>query len=166
MSLSLRPRQRHAVVELINLMKNSKTPLAAFTTDPEAEADEANTYKVLVLDKFTHDIIAPLVTLKDLRDHGVTLHLKLQQDREEIPDTPAVYFVAPTAENVKLIANDFKRSLYDSYHLNFTSTLPTSAFVISISDTSLWRITCSISQSRMGISCCTIRARRRRMSSA
>lgn len=127
MSLSLRPRQRHAVVELINLMKNSKTPLAAFATDPEAEADEANTYKVLVLDKFTHDIIAPLVTLKDLRDHGVTLHLKLQQDREEIPDTPAVYFVAPTAENVKLIASDFKRSLYDSYHLNFTSTLPTSA---------------------------------------
>ena len=39
---------------------------------------------MLVLDKFTHDIIAPLVTLKDLRDHGVTLHLKLQQDREEI----------------------------------------------------------------------------------
>ena len=127
MVLSLRPRQRHAVVELINLMKNSKTTPAAFANDPDAEADEANTYKVLVLDKFTHDIIAPLVTLKDLRDHGVTLHLKLQQDREEIPDTPAVYFVAPTAENVKLIANDFKRSLYDSYHLNFSSALPTSA---------------------------------------
>ena len=96
-----------------------------------------------------------------------------------------MYFVAPTAENVKLIANDFKRSLYDSYHLNFSSALPTSALEelatalalsastplgevlgISISDTSLWRITCSISRSRMGTSCCTIRARRRRMSSA
>ena len=76
MVLSLRPRQRHAVVELINLMKNSKTTPAAFANDPDAEADEANTYKVLVLDKFTHDIIAPLVTLKDLRDHVIYLDVK------------------------------------------------------------------------------------------
>ena len=79
-----------------------------------------------MLDKFTHDVIAPLVTLRDLREHGVTLHLKLESDREEIPDVPSVYFVRPTTENIKIISNDFSKSLYEAYHLNFSSTLPES----------------------------------------
>ena len=32
-------------------------------------------YKVLVLDKYTKDILAPLLRLNDLRKHGITLHL-------------------------------------------------------------------------------------------
>lgn len=130
MTLALRPRQRHAVVELLNLAKNSKAKSGTFlplSVDPDAEAEEANTYKVLVLDGFTHDVIAPLVTLKELRDHGVTLHLRLEKDREEIPDTPGVYFVEPTIESVRAIGKDFQRGLYDSYHLNFSGSLPSSA---------------------------------------
>ena len=129
MVLSLRPRQRHAVIELLNLTKNSnKSSIAAsFGANADADADEANNYKLLILDAFTHDVIAPLVTVKDLRDHGVTLHLRLRQEREQIPDVPAVYFVSPTPENVKAISGDFANSLYDAYHLNFASALPASA---------------------------------------
>ena len=56
-----------------------------------------------------------------------TLHLRLRQEREQIPDVPAVYFVSPTPENVKAISGDFANSLYDAYHLNFASALPASA---------------------------------------
>jgi len=82
--------------------------------------------QLFVLDKFTHDVIAPLVTVRDLREHGVTLHLKLEHDREEIPDVPSVYFVSPSAENIKKISSDFSKSLYEGYYLNFSSTLPES----------------------------------------
>ncbi len=44
----------------------------ASTAAPKAE-DEV--YKVLVLDKYTKDILAPLLRLNDLRKHGITLHL-------------------------------------------------------------------------------------------
>lgn len=129
MPLALRPLQRQAVHEMLSLVKNSNSTKSAFAylNDPDAEAEEANTYKVLILDAFTHDVIAPLVTLKELRDHGVTLHMRLSKDREEIPDTPAVYFVRPTIENVRMIARDFERGLYDVYHLNFSNALAESA---------------------------------------
>ena len=32
-------------------------------------------YKVLVLDQYTKDILAPLLRVNDLRKHGITLHL-------------------------------------------------------------------------------------------
>ena len=44
MVLSLRPRQRHAVIELLNLTKNSnKSSIAAsFGANADTDADEAN----------------------------------------------------------------------------------------------------------------------------
>lgn len=81
-------------------------------------------YKVLVMDKFCFDIIAPLVRVDELRRHGVTLHLKLENERQPIADVPAVYFVQPTRANVGRIASDFKNGLYEAYHLNFSSSLP------------------------------------------
>ena len=49
---------------------------------------------------------------------------QLFSDRPPLPDVPAVYFVAPTSENIKRIAEDMKKTLYESYYLNFTSVLP------------------------------------------
>ena len=48
----------------------------AATAAPKAE-DEV--YKVLVLDRYTKDILAPLLRLNDLRKHGITLHLVRHQ---------------------------------------------------------------------------------------
>lgn len=48
----------------------------------------------------------------------------LENDRQPIPDVPAVYFVRATEESVLRIADDAARGLYDSMHLNFTPALP------------------------------------------
>jgi sec1 family domain-containing protein 1 len=39
---------------------------------------------------------------------------------------PAIYFVAPTLANIRRIAQDLQRDLYESFHLNFSEPLPRS----------------------------------------
>lgn len=48
---------------------------------------------------------------------------QLHSDRDSIPDAPAIYFCAPTEENLGRIAQDFQNALYDAYHLNFISPI-------------------------------------------
>jgi len=81
-------------------------------------------YKVLVLDRYTKDIIAPLLRVSDLRKHGVTLHLSIDTERQAIPDVPSIYLVQPSASNIERISADAAAGLYDVMHLNFTTTLP------------------------------------------
>ncbi len=90
-----------------------------------ASADGAGLYKILVLDRFTKDVIAPLLRVSDLRKQGVTLHLVIESERQPIADVPAIYLVQPTQANLERIALDATNGLYDTMHLNFTSTLPT-----------------------------------------
>lgn len=80
-------------------------------------------WKVLIYDRFGQDIISPLLTVKELRDMGITLHLLLHSDRDPIPDVPAVYFVMPTEENIDRICQDLRNQLYESYYLNFISAI-------------------------------------------
>ena len=81
-------------------------------------------YKVLVLDAYTRQLISPLLAVNDLRKYGVTLHLLVQSDRQNIPDVAAVYFIQPTPENIKRIYQDVQIGVYESFYLNFSSTLP------------------------------------------
>lgn len=37
---------------------------------------------------------------------------------------PAVYFVSPTLSNIRRIAEDLRKCLYESFHLNFVEPLP------------------------------------------
>jgi len=80
-------------------------------------------WKVLVYDRKCRDIISPLLNVSKLRKRGVTLHLLLESEREEIPDVPAVYFIEPTEENVARLAEDLKKRLYSAVYLNFASKL-------------------------------------------
>lgn len=48
----------------------------------------------------------------------------LEADRQPIPDVPAVYLVQPNTSNIDRIVADSAASLYESMHLNFTSSLP------------------------------------------
>ncbi|XP_071787195.1 sec1 family domain-containing protein 1-like [Asterias amurensis] len=80
-------------------------------------------WKILVYDRFGQDIISPILSVRELRDMGVTLHLLLHSDRDPIPDVPAVYFVLPTEENVQRICRDCQSQLYESYYLNFISAI-------------------------------------------
>lgn len=51
------------------------------------------------------------------------LDRQLHSLRPPLPDVPAVYFVAPTLDNVRRIAQDLEELLYQSYHLNFVEPL-------------------------------------------
>ena len=118
MAFSIRQRQHDAVVHMLNLHVGR---LGASALDENAPNE---VYKVLIMDRRCFEIITPLVKVHELRRHGVTLHLLLENDRQPIGDVPAVYFVSPTAENVKRIAGDLSAGLYDAHYLNFSSSLP------------------------------------------
>ena len=51
---------------------------------------------------------------------------QLHSSRPPLSDVPAIYFVAPTLANVRRIAQDLQRDLYESFHLNFSEPLPRS----------------------------------------
>lgn len=101
-------------------------------------------WKILIYDRVGQDIISPLITVQELREMGCTLHMyvliiiskknlfllisslhfsQLHSDRDSIPDVPAIYFCAPTEENLGRISQDFQNGLYDVYHLNFISPI-------------------------------------------
>ena len=61
-------------------------------------------WKILIYDRCGQDIISPLLSVKELRDTGITLHQQLHSDRESIPDVPAIYIVLPTEDNIKRIS--------------------------------------------------------------
>lgn len=112
MSSSVREKQIGALKRMMNFnVPISKSSLS----EPQ--------WKVLVYDHWGQDIISPLLSVKDLRDLGVTLHLLLDSDREPIQDVPAIYFVMPTDENIRRICKDFQSQLYESYYLNFISAI-------------------------------------------
>ncbi|XP_031565693.1 sec1 family domain-containing protein 1-like, partial [Actinia tenebrosa] len=112
MAASMRSRQIEALKRMLNLNQPVSKSVAA---EPA--------WKVLVYDRYGQDIISPLLTVKDLRDMGVTLHLLLHTDRDPIPEVPAVYFVMPSEENVKQICQDCRNQLYESYYLNFITAI-------------------------------------------
>jgi hypothetical protein len=76
-----------------------------------------------VYDEDCRDIISPLMNIAALRQKGVTLHLVLNSEREPITDAPAAYFVRPTEDNLKRIAEDCGKKLYRSFFLNFVTKI-------------------------------------------
>jgi len=81
------------------------------------------TWKVLVYDKTGQDILGPILSVKELRDLGVTLHLMLHSHRDTIPDAPCVYFCLPTEDNLRRLGQDLDSHLYGSYYYNFISPI-------------------------------------------
>ncbi|XP_058819076.1 protein sly1 homolog [Topomyia yanbarensis] len=110
--LTLKDRQINAIKQMLNLNQPQTKALAA---EP--------VWKLLIYDRIGQDIISPLIAIRELRELGVTLHIQLHSDRDSIPDVPAIYFCAPTEENLGRIAQDFQNGLYDVYHLNFISPI-------------------------------------------
>uniref|UniRef100_T1JGN0 Protein sly1 homolog n=1 Tax=Strigamia maritima TaxID=126957 RepID=T1JGN0_STRMM len=112
MAATIRERQTAALKRMLNL----SVPLnKSSSVEP--------VWKILIYDRCGQDIISPLLSVRELREMGVTLHLLLHSDRDAIPDVPAVYFILPTEENIQRITQDFRNQLYDSYFLNFISPI-------------------------------------------
>ncbi|KAG7540750.1 Sec1-like protein [Arabidopsis thaliana x Arabidopsis arenosa] len=110
MALDLRHKQMECVIRMLNLNQPS---------NPNEEC-----YKALIYDDFCEKIIAPLMQVKDLRKQGVTLPLSINKKREAVRDAAVVYFLQPTESNIQRIIADASRSLYHSYHLNFSYRIP------------------------------------------
>ncbi|CAH1424637.1 unnamed protein product [Lactuca virosa] len=114
MALNLRQRQTECIARMLNLNQ----PINASGTANE------EVYKILIYDKFCQDILSPLIHVKDLRKHGVTLYFLIDKNRKPVSDVPAVYFVRPSQQNIERIILDASNSVYDYFHLNFSSSIP------------------------------------------
>ena len=107
---TLREKQINALKQMLNL-------------NNQDSRNDVPIWKVLVYDRIGQDIISPLLSVKELRELGVTLHMQLHSDRDPIPEVPAIYFCSPSDENLGRIAQDLQNGLYDIYHLNFISPI-------------------------------------------
>ncbi|KAF8049705.1 hypothetical protein N665_2142s0008 [Sinapis alba] len=118
MALNLRHKQSECIIQMLNLNQ----PL---------NANETQTlYKMLIYDDFCKKIIDPLMSVKDLLKHGVTLNSSIDKKlltnktkRDDVPDV-AIYFVQPTESNIQKIVADASSSPYVPFHLNFSSSIP------------------------------------------
>jgi len=109
-----------ALVRMLSLSADGRAP-----QQPAAGAAAGSElYKVLVLDRFCRDVVAPLLRVSELRKHGVTLHLNLEAERQPIADVPAVYLLQPSARGAERVAADIAAGLYDALHLNFATAVP------------------------------------------
>ncbi|KAJ0406850.1 hypothetical protein P43SY_008872 [Pythium insidiosum] len=79
---------------------------------------------VLVVDDYTTRILSYAVRMSDLTDCGVSIVERLELNRQPFPEMNVVYFIAPTAENVRKMAQDFAvvdKPKYNDAYLFFLS---------------------------------------------
>jgi hypothetical protein len=129
---SLKASQLSAVNCMLSLNDDSASPnngpyatttTTTTTTSSFSMENYSNQWKILIYDAPCRSIISPLLSVSQLRQRGVTLHLLISADREPIPDVPAVYFVEPTRANLQIIAQDCANRLYSKVHINFVNKL-------------------------------------------
>ncbi|KAI9444621.1 SLY1 protein [Lactarius indigo] len=129
--ITVQQAQTNALLSMLNLnqpiepsISTTATPSKAASTLKLPTATGPPIWKILILDQETKDILATVLRVQDLRDIGVTLHVQLHSSRPPLSDVPAIYFVAPTIANIRRIAEDLEKGLYESFHLNFSEPLP------------------------------------------
>ena len=98
----------------------------ATSSTPAAESPRRSSVTSASVCRF-QDVISPLLRVGDLRKQGVTLHLEIENNREEVipscilyyfkqhitqvGDVAAIYFVKPDEATVQRIAADVGRRL-------------------------------------------------------
>ncbi|KAG5502016.1 hypothetical protein JKF63_04287 [Porcisia hertigi] len=125
----LRQRQKAVLAEMIKMalpLDAQGNPVAEPYSTAAAASPEPviTTWRLLIFDDWGRDIIAPLLKVGQLRELGVTLYLHIATERDPVPGAPAIYFCAPTEENITRIANDCAQSLYEWVYINFTTQIP------------------------------------------
>jgi len=111
-SNSILEMQRAAVLRLLNIGGGEQQGWGG-----------SQTWKVLIYDNYCKEVVAPLLRIGGLRNHGVTLHLNIENARQPVADVPAVYFLEPTEKNIKSILEDLEKGLYESCYINFASSV-------------------------------------------
>ena len=64
------------------------------------------TFKALIFDTNSQNIVAPIMNVGSLRSCNILLHQNINAVRERVPDIPVVYLIEPTSANFKQIALD------------------------------------------------------------
>ena len=77
MASGIRTLQRNAINKMLDLNRDGASDDSKNWNDP---------WKILVYDAFGRDIISPLLLVADLRKRGITLHLLLDSEREQIAE--------------------------------------------------------------------------------
>ena len=90
---SLRSLQKKALLRLLNLnqQQTDGEEAESQTNDlllPEVAAGEP-VWKFLVFDKLGQNVISSVLRVSDLREAGVTVHMQLKADRQQMDDVPA-----------------------------------------------------------------------------
>jgi len=111
MNQNIQEVQRNAIMRMLSVSQNDS-------------GMGAQTWKVLVYDKFCQDVVAPLMKVGAIRNAGVTVNWNINSERLPVADVPAVYFLEPTEENIKRICEDLEKNLYESCYINFASAVP------------------------------------------
>lgn len=88
-----------------------------------AEVNEDVIWKVLVLDTRSQAILSSVLRVNDLLKCGITVHALINAKRSTLSDVVAIYFVEPTIENVLAIIDDLENDKYESFYINFTSSI-------------------------------------------
>lgn len=82
-------------------------------------------YKIVLVDQPGARILNAAFRMHEMMDQGITLVESITNQRQPTPTFPAIYFVAPTQQNIDLIIKDFEASRrYASAHLFFTTSCP------------------------------------------
>ncbi|OWY90456.1 Syntaxin-binding protein, partial [Phytophthora megakarya] len=63
---------------------------------------------VMIVDDEATKTLTHVARMSELTDCGVSLLERLELDRQPFPEMNAVYFIAPTAANVRRLARDFE----------------------------------------------------------
>lgn len=115
----LRSSQRLIIKEMLNFNKPFAKSGGNGTT--------SSIWKVLIMDSCAQSILAPIISVNELRGEGVTLYLPLASgshaQRDPIPEVPAIYLVEASKQNIELIIKDIRSGLYLKYYINFIGTI-------------------------------------------
>lgn len=103
---SLRELQRAAILRMFDL------------------GPEEAQWKVFVYDQPSFEVLTALLKTAALRTCGVTLLHRVENERQPVAEVPVVYFLEPTAANVRRVLDDLSKGLYESCYINFTSAAP------------------------------------------
>ncbi|KAL6450288.1 SLY1 Protein SLY1 [Candida maltosa Xu316] len=115
--MTLRDRQISILQKMLHLNKDGIADLTL------ASKSEEIIWKVLILDAKSRNILSSVLRVNDLLKCGITVHSLINSKRSSLPDVPVIYFIEPTIENILIIIDDLLSDKYDSYYINFTSSI-------------------------------------------
>ncbi|AFZ81111.1 Sec1 family domain-containing protein [Theileria equi strain WA] len=109
MDVDLQELQRKSVMEMLQLPTS------------DTDYNDVKTWKMLIYDEESRQILSPIIKIGELRHQGVTLNMSINDKRGAVPTVDAVYLITPSEKNIDMIINDAREKKYGRIHINFTT---------------------------------------------